>query len=151
MNILSLFHLQKWIRNKNLGNLTDSYRNHGAIKNGGSINLFWQVDGESVYSIFTGQSKKLFHPSISTSSAVADPGERPGGGGRPPLFVDQTEARRAEKNFFSETTPLSQGLDPALLCKRLVYWVVYSSFCHSERGICTRHKGLRENNTMFYL
>ena len=78
-------------------------------------------------------------------------GRGPGGGGRPPLFVDQTEARRAEKNFFSETTPLSQGLDPALLCKRLVYWVVYSSFCHSERGICTRHKGLRENNTMFYL
>ena len=28
------------------------------------------------------------------------------GRGRPPLFVDQTEARRAEKIFFSETAPL---------------------------------------------
>ena len=31
---------KKWIRGKNLGDLTDSYRNHGAINNGGSINLF---------------------------------------------------------------------------------------------------------------
>ena len=55
----------------------------------------------------------MFHPSISTSSAVADPGEGTGEG-RPPLFVNQTEARRAEKKiFFSETglPPLSKGLD----------------------------------------
>ena len=60
---------------------------------------------------------------------VADPGEWPGGGGgsSPPLFLDQTEARRAE-NFLWETAPpatylrvwmtgpsLSQGVDPALL------------------------------------
>ena len=60
---------------------------------------------------------------------VADPGEWPGGGegSSPPLFLDQTEARRAE-NFFWETAPpatylrvwmtgpsLSQGVDPALL------------------------------------
>ena len=33
--------------------------------------------------------------------SVVDPGEGPGGGGRlPPLFLDQTEARRAEKSFF---------------------------------------------------
>ena len=32
-------------------------------------------------------------------SAVADPGEGPGGPGYPPLFLDQTDARRAEKNF----------------------------------------------------
>ena len=31
---------KKWIRGKNLGDLTDSYGNHGAINNGGSINLF---------------------------------------------------------------------------------------------------------------
>ena len=50
------------------------------------------------------------------------------GRGPPPLFLDQTEARRAEK-IFGETTlpplskglddrapPLSQGLDPALKC-----------------------------------
>ena len=29
----------------------------------------------------------------------------------PPLFLDQTEARGAEKNFFGDPPPLSQGLD----------------------------------------
>ena len=62
--------------------------------------------------------------------AVADPEEGSWGAG-PPLFLDQTEARRAEKNFFGESPPLppslpkglddfphflSQGLDPALFC-----------------------------------
>ena len=43
---------------------------------------------------------------------VADPGEKPGG--RPPLlFLDQTEARRAEK-LFLRPPPLSQGLDGSL-------------------------------------
>ena len=42
-------------------------------------------------------------------NTVADPGEESG----PPLFLDQTEARRAEKNFFETRPPhpLSQGLD----------------------------------------
>ena len=39
---------------------------------------------------------------------MADPWEGPGHPG-PPLFLDQTEARRAENNFFEP--PLSQGLD----------------------------------------
>ena len=46
---------------------------------------------------------------------MADPGRGPGG--RPPLFLDQNEARRAEK-IFLEAAPLSQGLDdwdPSLL------------------------------------
>ena len=30
---------------------------------------------------------------------------------RGPLFLDQTEARRVEKNFFETAAPLSQGLD----------------------------------------
>ena len=73
-------------------------------------------------------------------------------GGPPPLFVDQTEARMAEK-FFARTTPLppylrvwmtpppptlSQELDPALLvCQsidRLIFlkeayetWKIYTS------------------------
>ena len=39
---------------------------------------------------------------------VGDPGEGPGGGRPPnPLFLDQTEVRRAEKN----RPTLSQGLD----------------------------------------
>ena len=44
--------------------------------------------------------------------AVADLGEGPGGPGLP-LFLDQTEARRAEKKIFFKTAPLplSQGLD----------------------------------------
>ena len=33
------------------------------------------------------------------------------GGSGPPLFLDQTEARRAEKNLFGDRPPLSQGLD----------------------------------------
>ena len=39
---------------------------------------------------------------IRGGETAADPGEGPGG--RPPLFLDQTEARRAEKMFF-ETAP----------------------------------------------
>ena len=38
------------------------------------------------------------------ASAVADSGEGPGGPG-PPLFLDQNEARKAEKNFFFEAAP----------------------------------------------
>ena len=42
---------------------------------------------------------------------VADPEERPGGPASP-LFLDQNEARRAEKKFFGDLAPhLSQGLD----------------------------------------
>ena len=43
--------------------------------------------------------------------SVADPGEGPVGS--PPLFLDQTEAQRAEKNFFGDLSPppLSKGLD----------------------------------------
>ena len=41
---------------------------------------------------------------------MADPGEGLGGAG-PPLFFDQNETQRAEKNFFGDRTPLSQGLD----------------------------------------
>ena len=57
--------------------------------------------------------------------AVADLGEVPGELG-PPLFLDQTQARRAEKNLFEyrppplfqglddRAPPLSEGLDPPL-------------------------------------
>ena len=37
-----------------------------------------------------------------------------GGARVPPLFLDQTVARGAEKIFFWIPPPLSQGLDPAL-------------------------------------
>ena len=46
---------------------------------------------------------------------MADPGEGLRGPGHP-LFLDQTEAQRAEKNFFGELRtphpPLSQGMEP---------------------------------------
>ena len=51
---------------------------------------------------------------------VADPEEGLGGLGPPPLFLDQTEARRAEKILFGDRgqdledhppAPLSEGLD----------------------------------------
>ena len=48
---------------------------------------------------------------VFSPPAVADPGEGPGGG-RPPLFLDQTEARRSESGW--PGPPLSQGLDLAL-------------------------------------
>ena len=65
-----------------------------------------------------------------------------GGGGGPcsPLFLNQTEARRAEKNVFWDRPPLSQGLydRPPPLSERLnppllnghtlltLYWRVYN-------------------------
>ena len=47
--------------------------------------------------------------------SVPDPGERPGT--PPSLFLDQTEAQRAENVFFFGDQPssLSQGLNPALV------------------------------------
>ena len=52
-------------------------------------------------------------PFFNYSTTVADPGEG-AEGPAPPLFLDQTEATRAEKNFWGVTAPpplLSQGLD----------------------------------------
>ena len=47
---------------------------------------------------------------VSISSlTVADPGEAPPGGGH--LFLDQTEARRAEKKILLDRAPSSQDLD----------------------------------------
>ena len=50
---------------------------------------------------------------------MADPGEGPGGAG-PSIFLDQTEARRAEKTFFLNCPPppprpLCHGLDDRAL------------------------------------
>ena len=41
--------------------------------------------------------------------SVVDPGEGPGGGGGSPLFLDQTEAQRAEKTFSDTRPPLLSG------------------------------------------
>ena len=47
---------------------------------------------------------------------VAVPWEGPGGGRLPPLSLDQTEVRKAEKEIFWRLLPfsLSEGLDPPL-------------------------------------
>ena len=56
-------------------------------------------------------------------TSVADPGEGPGPAPPPHhLFLDQTEAQRAEKFFFGgggdcTPPPPSQGMDPALTLK----------------------------------
>ena len=74
-------------------------------------------------------STKISHASGKYIDAVADPGGGPGGGGRPlpppPLFLDESEVRRAEKNFFLDIVPrplppppLFEGLDPPLRCTR---------------------------------
>ena len=61
-------------------------------------------------------AERVHGPSLSSPEfySVADPGERPGGPG-PPLFLDQTKARRVEKNFLETCPPpplpLSKGLD----------------------------------------
>ena len=58
--------------------------------------------------------------------AVADPGEGRGGPScPPPQFLDQTEARRAEKLFLETPPPLSQGLDPGLACESVTMLYVW--------------------------
>ena len=56
------------------------------------------------------QFKKLW----PLSSAMADPGDGPGGP-VPPLCLDENEARRAETTFFlGRGPPVSEGLDRQL-------------------------------------
>ena len=47
---------------------------------------------------------------------AAVPWKGSGGAGLPPLSLDQTEARKAEKKCFGDPSPLSlsEGLDPPL-------------------------------------
>ena len=77
-------------------------------------------------------------------------GRSPGGPGLP-LFLDQTETRRAEKNFFGERPRLSKGLDdldpppylkvwiwhcylPPKLLQYLAYAVTLRSHGRAEAG-----------------
>ena len=70
---------------------------------------------------------------------MADAREGPGGGRLPPLLLDQTEARRAEKVFFKTAPPalsqglgdrphppppLSEALDPSLSTQAIEAWKV---------------------------
>ena len=58
-------------------------------------------------------------------SCMADPGRGPGG--RPPLFLDQNEARRAEKIFWRPPPYLRvwmTGIRHCLACTKLFAWLV---------------------------
>ena len=65
-------------------------------------------------------------------------GSRPAGARGSPLFLDQTEARRAEINFFGDHShdnppppppiPLSHGLDPPLKCTKPKRFLNYFTF-----------------------
>ena len=62
-------------------------------------------------------------------------GRGPGGPGLP-LFLDQTETRRAEKNFFGDRPPLSKGLDdltppPSLISRSGSGTVIYHQNCYN--------------------
>ena len=71
---------------------------------------FWLTEGPRLLYGFS-KAFEIRHCwySGTTHFAVADPGEGPTS---LPLFLDQTEARRAEKNFLGDRPPrpLSKGL-----------------------------------------
>ena len=92
--------------------------------------------------------------SMGKTIPVADPGEGTGGPTPPPPFLDQSEARRSEKNFFGDQapafqrvwmtppTPLSQGPDPA----------VYPVFEDPSNGSNTRREGREPDiKALYYL
>ena len=87
--------------------------------------------------------KDLWRPKsfrIHRYSSVVDPGE----GLRGPLFLDQTEARRVEKNFFETAAPLSQGLDDRP--PHFPYLKVWIRLCSCHLYILlTTLKGLRSS------
>ena len=65
---------------------------------------------------------------------VMDPGEGPRGTRPPPLFLDQTEGRRVERNFLETAPPppcLSQGVDYRPL-PPLPYLKVWIRHCCNE-------------------
>ena len=79
--------------------------------------------------------------------SVADPEEGPGGV-RPPLFLDQTEARRAEKNLLDTAPPfslglddqppppLSEGLDPLLYVHTDTGWIAFRADMNDDVNSC---------------
>ena len=76
-------------------------------------------------------------------TVIVSGGSRGGArGARPPLFLDQTEARRTEKNVFAPPPPpLSHGLDtpPTYLKVWIRHWLFDTFKCRlsSGRTTCT--------------
>ena len=76
-------------------------------------------------------------------TVIVSGGSRGGArGARPPLFLDQTEARRTEKKFFEPPPPISHGLDtppPPYLKVWIRHWLFDTFKCRlsSGRTTCT--------------
>ena len=70
------------------------------------LNVFFLNQGEAPKGKFIyGCTNEACKPSVE------DPEEGPGGPCPPPLFLNQTEAQRAEKVKTAPSPPLSEGLD----------------------------------------
>ena len=77
---------------------------------------------------------------------MADPGEGPGGPGAP-LFLNQTEARRAQKNFLGDRLPpppFSKGLDD-----RAPSPLISGSGSGTDLGLEQAHKNSRARRWAF--
>ena len=73
---------------------------------------------------------------------MADPGGG-AGGGLPPLFLNQTEAQRAEKNFFAYRTPppfSGSGFSHCLFC----------FYLHATAAILTSEMADAETKQVFW-
>ena len=87
---------------------------------------------ESMYGLSAKKSGCCGDVAVSGGLIAGSRGGTRGGGPPPPLFLDQNEARRAEKFFFeacptpylrvwmTAPPPLCEGLDPPLDCNRFV-------------------------------
>ena len=87
-------------------------------------------------------------------------GRGPGDPGLP-LFLDQTETRRAEKNFFGDRPPLSKGLDdlppPPLISRSGSGTVIYHQNCYNTSPMLSlfavmagpRQGGIKRNTFYF--
>ena len=74
---------------------------------------------------------------------MADPGEGPGGG-RAPLFLNQTEARRAQKMFLETAPSFSKGLDA-----RAPSPPILGSVSGTDLGLEQAHKNSRARRWAF--
>ena len=97
----------------------------------------------------------LFDSTICISKHLSG-GSRWGARGAPSLFLDQTDARRAEKNFFGDhplrphpPSPLSQDLDDVVFFSSLLsYLFVYFFVClfnPSKAKMLTRVQTLQKS------
>ena len=78
-----------------------------------------KTQGYSPIMVHTGRLGPKFRLQVYERVGITSGGSRgAGGAGSSPYFLDQTEARMAEKVFFGDrpppSPPLSPGLDPAL-------------------------------------